>query len=143
MAAYGITLASVAAPGATPISPNATAAQGFQANYAKLDVPNISDRDRLTIAILGLIYELNAAGGANYKTNHAGLIQDSVVFSGGISNLNQKTAEAANDWNAGVVADATLSTDVPTLLAEGRDLDNLSELQLERVLAFLRAQLRR
>lgn len=143
MAAYGITLATVAAPGATPITPNASAAQGFQANYFKLSVPGLSDRDRKTISALGLIYELTAAGGANYKTNHAGLIQDSVVFSGGISNLNKTMADAANEWNAGVVADATLSTDVPTLLNEGRDLDDLSELQLDRILTFLRAQLRR
>ena len=143
MAAYGITLATVAAPGATPITPNATAAQGFQANYYKLFVPGLSNRDRKTISALGLIYELNNAGGANYKSNHAGLIQDSAVFSGGMSILDKTAADAANDWNAGVVADATLSTDVPTLLKEGRDLDDLSELELDRILTFLRAQLRR
>ncbi len=143
MAAYGITLATVAAPGATPITPNATAAQGFQANYYKLAVPNISTRDRKTIGILGLIYELTAAGGANYKSNHAGLMQDAVVFSGGMAILDKTAADAANDWNAGVVADATLSTDVPTLLKEGRDLDNKGELELDQIYAFLRAQLRK
>lgn len=143
MAAYGITLATVAAPGATPITPNASAAQGFQANYYKLAVPSISTRERKTVSALGLIYELNNAGGANYKTNHAGLIQDSAVFSGGMTILDKSAADAANEWNAGVVADATLSTDLPTLLKEGRDLADLSELELDRILTFLRAQLRR
>ncbi len=139
--AVGITIETIAAPGATPISPNASSQKSFDNDYAKLGVGNISNRDRKTISILGLIYELNAAGGANYKTNHAGLIQDSTVYTGGISMFNLCTAMAATDWNGGVAADATLSTDVPTLLNEGRDLDNKSEDELDRMIAFLRCQL--
>ena len=141
--AVGISLETIAAPGATPIAYNAASAKSFAANYYKLVNQNISTQDRKTLSILGLIYELNNAGGANYKTNHKGLIQDATVYTGAISNLDLATAMAALDWNAGDVADATLSNDVPTLLNEGRDIDELSELQLDRIIVFLRAQLRR
>lgn len=140
--AVGITLEQVAAPGATPITPNASSSKAFVNNYYKLSDGNISERDRKTIDILGLIYKLTNAGGANYKTNHAGLIQDSQVYTGGISQFNLETAMAADDWNTGNVADATLSTDVPTLLKEGRDLQNKSAEELDRIIAFLRAQMR-
>lgn len=140
--AVGITLDQIAAPGATPIAVNATSATTFASDYYKLAVPNISTRDRMTIRILGLIYKLNNAGGANYKSNHAGLMQDAVVYTRGISQFDLDTAMAALDWNTGNVADATLSTDVPTLLKEGRDLDNKSEEELSQIIAFLRAQMR-
>lgn len=140
--AVGITLEQVAAPGATPITPNQTPEQQFCDNYAKLGVGNISQKDRNTIAILGLIYELAHAGGANYKTIHKQLVQDAMVFTGGISMFNEAVARAANDWNSGNNADATLSTDVPTLLAQGPHIQNQPEQTQERIIAFLRAQLR-
>jgi hypothetical protein len=140
--AVGITLTQNTAPGATPIANNAASASTFAGNYAKLAAPNISAQDRNAIAILGLVYKLNNAGGANYKSNHAGLIQDAQVFSGALSRLDLEVARAANDWNTGNVADATLSTDVPTLLKEARDIADLPALQQERLIAFLRAQMR-
>jgi hypothetical protein len=140
--AVGITLEQIAAPGATPIAANATSAKSFANDYYKLVNQNISTRDRKTIDILGLIYKLNNAGGANYKSNHAGLIQDATVYTGGISRFDLCVAMAALDWNTGNVADGTLSTDIPTLTKEGRDLDNLAEEQLDRIIAFLRAQMR-
>lgn len=136
-----ITLETIAAPGATPIANNAASAKSFANNYFKLAVPNISTRDRKTILILGMVYTL-AATGANYKTNHAGLIQDATVYTGGISAefdiwaaLASTTASAANTLTA------TFSLDVPTLLKEGRDLDNLAEGELDRIIAFMAAQL--
>jgi hypothetical protein len=140
--AVGISLAQVAAPGATPITPNGTAEKIWLDNFAKLGVPNISQQDRNSIAILGLIYKLNNAGGANYKSNHAGLIQDAQVFSGGVSMLDPETARAVNDWNSGNVADGTLSTDVPTLLKEARDISQIPASRQEKIIAFLRAQMR-
>jgi hypothetical protein len=138
-----ITLESIAAPGATPITRNAASSKSFANDFFKLSQDNISTRQRKAISALGLIYELTAAGGANYKSNHAGLIQDSRVYSGGLSKIDLPTAMAALEWNAGNVADATLSTDVPTLVKEGRDFAALAELELDRILIFLRAQLRR
>lgn len=139
----GITLAQIAAPGATPIANNAASAKTFADDYAKVAQSNLSQQDRKTLSILGLVYELANAGGANYKTNHAGLIQDAQVYSRGISQFNLEAAMAVLDWNSGNVADATLSTDVPTLMNEGRDLDDLPMLTQDRIIAFLRAQLRR
>lgn len=138
-----ITLEQIAAPGATPISANAASAKSFANDYFKVGTGVLSPRDSKALSILGLIYELTAAGGANYKTNHAGLIQDSRVYTGGISQINLVSAMAALEWNAGNVADNTLSTDLPTLILEARDIHVLAELELDRILIFLRAQLRR
>lgn len=135
-----ITLEKIAAPGATPIANNAASAQSFANDYYKLAVPNISTRDRKTIIILGMVYTL-ALTGANYKTNHAGLIQDAAVYTKGISIFDIWSALAGATASAANNSDATFSLDVPTLLKEGRDLDNLAEDQLDRIIAFMAAQL--
>lgn len=134
-----ITLETIAAPGTTPITPNASSAKSFANDYYKLNAPNISMRERMTIAIVGLTHDVTSP---NYKTNHAGLIQDAAVYTGGISaKFDLFSALAGMDWTIGHAVDATLSADVPTLLKEGRDLANLSEDQLLRIYVFLRAQL--
>lgn len=135
-----ITLESVAAPGATPIANNAASAKSFANNYYKLAVPNLSTQDRKTIMILGMVHVL-AATGANYKSNHAGLIQDAQVYTGGIPMLDVFTALTATTWSAGKATDATFSADVPTLLGEGRDIADLPEDKLDRIISFLAAQL--
>lgn len=139
--AVGITLETIAAPGATPIAVGGSSAKSFVNDYSKINVPNLSDRDRKTIWILGKVYELAHNGGANYKSNHAGLIQDSKVYTGGISQFDLVSGLAADAWNAGVAADNTLSTNIPTLLNEGRDLSQKSDDELDRIIAFLGAQL--
>jgi len=135
------TLEAISAPGATPIANNAASSKSFANDYFKLAVPNLSTRDRKTIWILGLIYELTHNGGANYKSNHAGLIQDSQVYSGGISLFDLVVSLSADAWSAGRAADATLTNDLGALLTEGKDLRQKSEEELDRIIAFLRAQL--
>lgn len=140
--AVGITLETVAAPGATPIATGGSSAKSFCNDYYKLVNQNISSQDRKMIQITGLIYKLANAGGANYKTNHAGLRQDAMVYTGGISRFDLEVAMSALDWNTGKIADNTLSTDVPTLIASGPKLDATSVEVLDRIIAFLRAQMR-
>lgn len=141
--AVGITLAQVAAPGASPILRNATAAKAWFENYYKLVNQNFGKSYAKAISIQGLIYELAQAGGQNYKTIHGQLRQDTQVFMGGVSIIDPVVAAAANDWNAGFTADGTLPTDVPTLIAGVRSFTNIPEERLDEVIAFLRAQLRR
>lgn len=139
-----INLDSIPAPGATPITYNATSAKTFASDYFKLgpDGTN-SSRDRKTVSILALIYELaSLGGGTNYKSNHKGLIQDSQVYTGAISNFDMVTAMAAVDWTIGNAADATLSASLPALMLEGRDFAQLSDDQLDRILAFLNLKIR-
>jgi|ERR1044071_7973975 hypothetical protein len=137
--AVGITIEVIAAPGATPIAQNAASAKAFADDYYKCNHPNLSMRQRMTLAIIGLIHTVSAA---NYKSNHAGLIQDSLVFTKGISQkFDLFSALAGIDVTNGHAVDATQSLDVPTLLAEGRDLENKSEDELNRIYVFLRAQL--
>ncbi len=138
-----ITLTIIPKPGPTPLGNNTPAAGVFADDYSKLSQGNISERDRKTIEVLGLLYELAAAGGNNYKTTHAALIQDSFVYSGAISLIDLQTAMSALAWTAGKVVDNSLSTDVPTLLKEGRDIQNLAADQIDRLILFLRAQLQR
>lgn len=136
--AVGITLEAIAAPGASPIAHNASSAKSFANDYAKSAPPNLSTRDRLTIGIIGMIHALASP---NYQNNHAGLMQDATVYTGGISQFDFWTAFAGLAWSAGKTVDASLSADVPTLLKEGRDLQNKSEDELLRIIAFLAAQL--
>jgi hypothetical protein len=137
----GINLANIVAPGSTPIARNAASQITFDADYYKLAVPNISTRDRKAISIIGLIYELAAGGIVNYKLQHKLLRQDAAVYTGGISMFDLATGMAATDWNGGRNADATLSTDIPTLLQDGRGFADQSEDELDRIIVFLRAQL--
>jgi len=136
-----ITLETIAAPGATPIANNAASAKSFANDYSKLINRNISSQDRKMISITGLIYELAAAGGTNYKSNHAGLRQDATVYTGGIPMIDLEVAMAALEWNAGRAADATLSADVPALIASGPKLDASPVDALDRIIIFLRAKL--
>lgn len=139
-----INLKLITAPGASPVAYNTTSAKEFASNYFKLGPDGISaSRDRKTVSILALIYELaSLGGGTNYKSNHAGLIQDAQVYTGAISNFDMVTAMAAIDWTIGNTADATLSASLHTLMTEGRDFAQLSDDQLDRILAFLNLKIR-
>lgn len=133
-----ITLETIAAPGASPITPNASSAQSFANDYYKAAVPNLSTRQRLTLIIVGMVHALASPA---YKSNYQGLIQDSKVYTGGISQFDIWSALVGTTWTAGKTVDATLSNDIPTLLAEGRLIENKSEDELLRMLGYLAAQL--
>ena len=135
-----ITLPTINAPGATPISPNAASQKSFDDSYSILASLN-GRQDIKTILILSMVYALNTAGGANYKSNHAGLIQDATVYTGGISRLDPWIGITGPAWSGANAGDGTLSSDVPTLIKEGRDLHVLPEATLDRIIAFLGAQL--
>jgi hypothetical protein len=67
----------------------------------------------------------------------AQLIEDAKVFLGGQSTpLDQAAAQANKKWMYGYGVDNTLSADVDTLLAEGRDFLEQSEEDLRRQIAF-------
>jgi hypothetical protein len=143
--AGSITLENIAAVGSTPVVFNSASAKSFANNYAKLGAPNLSANDRLQIRVIALVYELAQAGGVNYKNNASGLIQDAQVYTGGISMLDPDVAAAATDFNGGQALDATLPSDVQTLLAATvpRLLNAVTEDSMQRMIAFLRAQLRK
>ena len=132
-------LTRISPPGTTPIAGNTTSAGNFASNYYKLSSPTLSRRDRLIVAIIGLIHTVSAN---NYKANHKGLIQDSRVYTKGISSdFDPWAALAAIDFSNGVAVDGTMSTDLPTLLNEGRDFMPFGEDDLERIYAYLRMEL--
>ena len=137
--AIPITFEAIAAPGVTPIAVKAASSKSFANDYYKANAPNISMRERMTLAIIGLIHTVTVS---NYKANHAGLIQDAAVYTGGISaQFDLFSALAGIDWTNGHAVDGTTSANIPTLLQEGRDLIPLSEDHLLRIYVFLRAQL--
>lgn len=136
--AVGITLEAIAAPGATPLANNGSSAKSFANDYFKSAVGSLTTRQRLALIIVAMTHTETAV---NYKSNHAGLIQDAKVYTGGISQFDYWTAAVGLEWTNGHAVDGTLSADVPTLLKEGRDLENLAEDQLFRIIALLRAQL--
>lgn len=121
------------------------------ANMAALD--NLGRRDLIVVSILGLVHALYAT--KDYRTNHPQLIQDGIVLLGGVSNLDnngeskQVLLELASiDWNYGFKTDPVsssntvgLSSDVSTIVKEGRDLRELPEQTLTRIRAMLRYRL--
>ena len=135
-----ITLTQFAAPGATPIGVGGTSQKTFVNDY--FIVAGLPVKQQLAIRINGLIYELNHAGGADYRLNGKGLRQDASVYTHALSNTDFGAAMAVCDWNAGNVADNTLSADVWTLLNNHPHLLEISELELMQIVIFLRAQLR-
>lgn len=135
------TLQTIPVPGATPIANNSSSSKAFVNDYFKLNVPNLSNKDRKTIWILGMIYELAHNGGANYKAAHKALVQDAQVWMGQISQPDLVTGLTADAWSAGNSADATLPADLGTLLAGAPALQNEPEQFLDTVIIFLRAQL--
>lgn len=128
-----ITLTLITAPPATPVTRNSTQQKSFDSDYYILNAPNISTRERLAIAIVGITHAQNL-----YKTTHAALIQDAMVYFGGISEkFDVPSGLAGVDWSYGQNVDINFSTDVPTIVKEARDLAQLPEDQLWRIWAFL------
>lgn len=133
-----ITLETIASVGSTPIPNNSASSVSFAADYFKSAVPNLTTRQRLAISIVALTHGFTTP---DYTANHAGLIQDAAVYTKGISQFDWATSFVGLCWTLGKSQDATLSDDVDVLLAEARDLENLSEEELWRVLATVFAQL--
>ena len=130
--------------------PKLTDNKTLAANMSALT--NLGATDLKAIQIEGLAHKLYGAGGDDYRAgtashNHAQLIQDATSFMGGISIVSGETSEnlalaqAALDWGAGYVEDATLSTDVSTLLGISRDFRALPEETLNRIILFLKYRL--
>lgn len=135
-----ITLQTIAAPGATPIGKRTASQIAFDNSYYKLAAGTVAAQDRKAVMILAMVYIL-ALTGANYKANHAGLIQDAAVYTGGISNFDIFAAFAATSASAANTADGAFSLDLPTLLKEARDIVDLPEQTQDRLIGFLAAQL--
>lgn len=135
-----ITFEKVAAPGATPIANNGASEKSFVNNYYKLGEPNISMRETKAIIIDAMVYIL-AATGANYKNNHSGLRQDAAVYTSGISNLNPWVALAATSVSAANTTDATFPLTLSGLENDIKAFREMHEQQLDRIIAFLSAQL--
>lgn len=114
------------------------------ANMSALE--NLGRADLLTVMVLGLVHDIS--GTKDYRTNHPLLISDAASLFGAISLVNPSDLNrqvllvwAVLCWNAGKVADATLTTDVAALLLEGRDLRCLPEETLLQILFMLQYRL--
>lgn len=124
---------------ALSVPPVITDSNGLVKNMSALE--DLARLQLKAITILSMIYSLAAVGGKpNYKNNHAGAIQAGLTYMGGITNLDDVGISkqiwlilATLSWHAGVSADATLSSDVNTLLKEARDFISLPEETLTRI----------
>lgn len=133
-----ITLEYPVGAGVTPIPNNDASAIAFANNYTKL--VTLSKRDVLTISLIQMIHYV-ADGGVDYRSNHAGLIQDGAVFTRGL-NIEFDLVAALAAWQQGWAMQVNngMSDDIPTILAEGRDFANLSEDELRRLLVTVITQ---
>ncbi len=83
----------------------------------------LDNRETLALSVLAKIYQLNHAGGTDYRANHKQLRIDATSLLGefafeagapGITRLSK--IKAVLDWNAAYTADATIGTDVNALV---------------------------
>jgi len=106
---------------------------------------NLSRAELLAISAVGSIHSFYPT--PNYRVNHAQLIQDALVYWSGVSNLDLNGANlqtlqimAVMSWDSGYSHDPIsianplgLSNDVNAILKEARDLSNLPEETLARI----------
>jgi hypothetical protein len=140
-------LTSWAAKSLTSGSIGVTADNILSANLAA--IANLSNRDVLAFSVYAKIYQLAAAGGANYKASHAQLRTDATNFLGqdmGLLNDPRNgdyscRIQAVIDWNAAYLVDNTITTDVWTISAGLKGLRETPEPTLLMFYFYLRYQL--
>lgn len=121
-----------------PISPVAPVqAVPFTYDYALL--ARLPKKDQQLIRILGLCASLKSLRGVDYRTNHPQLRADAAAYTNGISMLDIMPSLSAIEWSNGALADPTLTSDIEGLLQKGTTFRQISELEMDRVIAFLEA----
>lgn len=121
----------------SPIAYNSASQKAFDDGYLKL--ATLSQAERNTIAILGMIYAIAALPFTDYTLNHKQLIQDAQVYTHGLSlvGVGADPGLAYACWNRGRGQTANISSSIPTLLQEGRDFLALPEELQQRCLLTL------
>jgi hypothetical protein len=136
-----ITLQPIPGP-VTPLPNNNPATTAFANNYFKVAQGVVSTRERKMLQVVGLIREVKAVRSIDYTQKHKQLRQDAQTFTRGISTpLDLDTAFAAIDWSNGKAADATTPNELSALEAEAKDLRELHEDDLNRMIVLLECQL--
>lgn len=107
-------------------------------------VDNLSRKELRSIAILGLILACKQQGDTDYSNNHAQLKIDANAFWNQFGMMDWEKVRAVICWQLGKSADASLSTDVNSLLANTtaniynvRAMPALSEELLEQMFWLL------
>lgn len=126
-----------------PVSPVARVQNTVFCNdYAIVGAPNLTQLDRKLLSLIGLMYQLNAVKGVDYRTNLAQLMADAQAYTGGISRFDLESAMAAIEWSNGSRADASIPNNVPALRAQHPSVLNGRNAQdLDRMIALLRIRL--
>lgn len=135
------TLAALTEPTVTP--PPKTYADGFSAEMAKLQ--NLGRSELKAVAIVAMCYE---TGLTTYKTDHAALIQYAATMFAGIEGLNDNgmdnnllIANTIIAWQSAYATDNSTPTSLDTLLNTGRDLRELPEEMLNRIILFMQLKI--
>lgn len=135
-----VTFETIPAVPASPLPNSSSAVTAFVNNYTKIGM-QLGTRWRRVLSVLGLIHELNIVRSIDYRTKHPQLLQDAMKFSGALPLLDMPTAMAALDLSNGRLADAAQAMELGALQSEGRDLAELPEETLDRIIVLLEAQL--
>lgn len=109
---------------------------------------NLGFSDLKAVEIVCLIALLNGYTGTNYTSNHAQLIQDAKSFMGGFSLIYREEPEIVTQMQTALTWGSTrakvagsISTDVWSLLATGKDFRCLPLETLNKIIFFLRYKL--
>lgn len=121
-----------------------------QANAISFNVQqlaNLDNREVLAFTVTALIYELQAKGGTDYRTNHPQLRTDVTTLFGAFNTLDSPLGstlyaqiEAVIAWNVGQ-SGTTLGSDVEAIILAMKGERETPESVLSHYILFLRYKL--
>lgn len=113
-----------------------TTGKAFAGNYYKLAPPNFSARDVKIVQLISLVHSVFSA--IDYRSAlSTTLVSDAEIYMRGISNIDLNVAQAVTHWALAFQTDATITNDVVAILKEGQKLNQMSEQELDRIIAYL------
>jgi len=112
----------------------------FAAAYESINAPTLTRQQRQIIAIVaGIGLAANSVYGdsKNYASDHKTLVSDARALTGGISRFDLHEALPILLYMGSVVAGGAPSSNIATLLDQGKDFQGYNEDDLDKMIALL------
>ena len=117
----------------------------LSANLSAID--DLDNRMVIAMSVIALIYELHSKGGTDYRTNHKQLkidtsaLMNAIPAPGNLEISRWNRIQAVIEWNTAFGLDATLTTNVNTIIVTMAGQRETPEYTLMQEYFFLRYKL--
>lgn len=108
-------------------------------------IANFNNQEVLALSIVALTYVLAHAGGVDYRSNHPQLNTDAQTFMGAFSWVANRRPgdlldkmDAVIDWNRAFDLDATITTNINTIITAMKRFQDHSDGDLRMHIIYLR-----